>query len=42
MEKEGIISPVVDLQVQYKKSIFYPEKVKVKTWVENNDLNELV
>ena len=22
MEKEGIISPVVDLQVQYKKSIF--------------------
>lgn len=35
MEKEGIISPVVDLQVQYKKSIFYPEKVKVKTWVEH-------
>ena len=29
MEKEGIISPVVDLQVQYKKSIFYPEKVKI-------------
>jgi acyl-CoA thioester hydrolase len=23
MEKEGIISPVVDLQVQYKKSILW-------------------
>lgn len=28
MEKEGIISPVVDLQVQYKKSIFYLKKLK--------------
>lgn len=28
MEKEGIISPVVDLQVQYKKSIFIPKKLK--------------
>ncbi len=35
MEKQGIISPVTDLNVNYKKSIFYPEKVKVKTWVEN-------
>ncbi len=34
MEKQGIISPVTDLNVNYKKSIFYPEKVKVKTWVE--------
>ena len=28
MEKEGIISPVVDLQVQYKKSIFILKKLK--------------
>ena len=33
MEKEGIISPVIDLQIQYKKSVFYPEKVTIKTWV---------
>ena len=26
MEKTGIISPVTDLNFQYKKSIFYPEK----------------
>ncbi len=26
--------PVTDLNVNYKKSIFYREKVKVKTWVE--------
>lgn len=35
MEKQGIISPVTDLNVNYKKSIFYPEKVKVKTWLKN-------
>jgi acyl-CoA thioester hydrolase len=34
MEEQGVISPVVDLKVQYKKSIYYPEKVTVKTWVE--------
>lgn len=34
MEKQGIISPVTDLNIKYKKSIFYPEKVTIKTWVE--------
>lgn len=34
MEKTGIISPVTDLNIKYKKSIFYPEKVTIKTWVE--------
>lgn len=33
MEKAGIVSPVVSLQIDYKKSIKYPEKVTVKTWV---------
>jgi acyl-CoA thioester hydrolase len=34
MEKEGIISPVIDLQVQYKKPMKYGETVKVHTWIE--------
>ena len=29
-----MISPVSDLNFDYKKSIFYPEKVTIKTWVE--------
>lgn len=35
MEKQGIISPVTDLNVNYKKSIFYPEKVKLKLGLKN-------
>ncbi|MCU5745579.1 acyl-CoA thioesterase [Staphylococcus sp. SQ8-PEA] len=34
MEDSGVISPVTDLNVKYIKSITYPEKVKIKTWVE--------
>ncbi|SCT41366.1 1,4-dihydroxy-2-naphthoyl-CoA hydrolase MenI [Staphylococcus caeli] len=34
MEDSGIISPVVDLDIKYIKSIFYPEKVTIKTWVD--------
>lgn len=34
MEKEGIISPVVDLQVRYKKPMKYGERVTVHTWIE--------
>ena len=34
MEKEGIISPVIDLQVQYKKPMKYGETVRVHTWIE--------
>lgn len=34
MEDSGIISPVTDLNINYIKSITYPEKVKIKTWVE--------
>ncbi|MBH9579974.1 acyl-CoA thioesterase [Staphylococcus felis] len=33
MEQVGVVSPVVSLNIQYKKSVTYPEKVKVKTWV---------
>ena len=30
MEKQGIISPVTDLNVNYKKSIFIQKKLKLK------------
>ena len=34
MEKEGIISPVLDLQISYRKAMRYGEKAIVKTWVD--------
>lgn len=34
MEERGIISPVTDLNIKYIKPVTYPEKVRVKTWVE--------
>ncbi|WP_274311768.1 1,4-dihydroxy-2-naphthoyl-CoA hydrolase MenI [Staphylococcus hyicus] len=33
MEQEGVVSPVTELNINYKKSVTYPEKVTVKTWV---------
>ncbi|CAM3720194.1 acyl-CoA thioesterase [Mesobacillus zeae] len=33
MEKEGVLSPVVDIQVSYKKPVRYGQKALVKTWV---------
>lgn len=33
MEQAGIVSPVTELNIQYKKSVTYPEKVTIKTWV---------
>ncbi|MBM7583895.1 acyl-CoA thioester hydrolase [Bacillus pakistanensis] len=37
MEKQGIISPVVDLEISYKSPVRYGEKVKIKTWIESYD-----
>ncbi|WP_449540128.1 acyl-CoA thioesterase [Ferdinandcohnia sp. Marseille-Q9671] len=37
MESEGIISPVIDLQVSYKKPLRYGETALVKTWIEHYD-----
>jgi acyl-CoA thioester hydrolase len=37
MEKEGIISPVIDLQISYKKPLHYGETATVKTWIEYYD-----
>ncbi|QLK86226.1 1,4-dihydroxy-2-naphthoyl-CoA hydrolase MenI [Staphylococcus sp. 17KM0847] len=33
MEQQGVVSPVTELNIQYKKSVGYPEKVTIKTWV---------
>ncbi|MBU8878592.1 acyl-CoA thioesterase [Bacillus sp. FJAT-29790] len=37
MEKDGIISPVLDIQASYKKPLRYGEKAIVKTWIEEYD-----
>lgn len=37
MEKDGIISPVLDIQASYKKPIRYGEKAVVHTWIEEYD-----
>ena len=35
MEEAGIISPVIDVQLSYKNSVTYPEKVTILTWIES-------
>jgi acyl-CoA thioester hydrolase len=37
MEKDGIISPVIDIQVSYKKPLRYGDTATIKTWVEEYD-----
>ncbi|MDF1511406.1 thioesterase family protein [Robertmurraya sp. DFI.2.37] len=37
LEKEGIISPVLDIQVSYKKPLRYGETAKIDTWIEAYD-----
>lgn len=37
MERDGIISPVLDIQAAYKKPLRYGEKAIVKTWIEDYD-----
>ncbi|WP_226658212.1 acyl-CoA thioesterase [Pseudalkalibacillus hwajinpoensis] len=37
MEKEGILSPVMDIQASYKRPVRYGDEVMVKTWVESYD-----
>nr|WP_246596134.1 thioesterase family protein [Bacillus alkalicola] len=34
MEKEGILSPVTSLQMNYKSPAKYGEKVMIETWIE--------
>lgn len=37
MEKDGIISPVLDIQISYKKPLRYGEVATVHTWIEEYD-----
>ncbi|MBS4173005.1 thioesterase family protein [Bacillus sp. FJAT-49736] len=37
MEAKGILSPVIDIQISYKKPVRYGEKATIKTWVEEYD-----
>ncbi|WP_078546906.1 acyl-CoA thioesterase [Litchfieldia alkalitelluris] len=37
MEKDGIISPVIDIQVTYKKPLRYGEVATISTWIEKYD-----
>ncbi len=37
MEKEGIISPVLDINISYKYPVRYGEKAYVKTWIDYYD-----
>lgn len=37
MEKSGVVSPVLDLQVSYKKPVRYGQTATIKTWVEKYD-----
>ncbi|HYK73684.1 MAG TPA: thioesterase family protein, partial [Pseudoneobacillus sp.] len=37
MEKDGIISPVLDIQISYKKPLRYGDVAKVNTWIEEYD-----
>ena len=34
MEKEGIVSPVLEVNIKYKKPLRYGETVTVHTWIE--------
>lgn len=37
MEKDGIISPVIDINASYKKSLRYGDTAAIKTWIESYD-----
>ncbi|MDO3659565.1 YbgC/FadM family acyl-CoA thioesterase [Bacillus sp. C28GYM-DRY-1] len=34
MEKKGVLSPVVDINISYKKPLHYGETADVHTWIE--------
>ncbi|WP_028782894.1 acyl-CoA thioesterase [Thalassobacillus devorans] len=37
IEKQGVVSPVVDANIQFKKPIRYGESAYVETWLEEYD-----
>lgn len=34
MEEQGVLSPVIDLNVEYKKPLKYGQKASIHTWVQ--------
>ncbi|ANU28478.1 acyl-CoA thioesterase [Planococcus versutus] len=36
MEKDGYLSPVVDISIQYKAALRYGQKAFIRTWVEEH------
>lgn len=37
MEKEGIVSPVIHVEVDYKQPIYYGKPVFIETWLDHYD-----
>ncbi|CDQ19622.1 acyl-CoA thioesterase [Halobacillus karajensis] len=37
IEQQGVVSPVIDAQVSFKKPVRYGDEVHIRTWVENYD-----
>lgn len=37
MEKDGVVSPVVEVQIKYRKPLRYGETARIKTWIEKYD-----
>jgi len=37
MEKQGLLSPVIDIQISYKKAVKYGEKATIETWLKDYD-----
>lgn len=37
MEKHNVVSPVIDVQISFKRPIRYGEQVTVETWIEKYD-----
>lgn len=37
LEEMGIVSPVIELNVQYKKAMRYGQVATVRTWIEQHD-----
>lgn len=37
MESDGVLSPVIDIEISYKKPVRYGENATIKTWIEEYD-----
>lgn len=37
MEKEGVVSPVLEVQIKYRKPLRYGETATIRTWIEKYD-----